>query len=65
MTTTVRVPSDLLASAMAEGNYDSKAVAITEALRLMVRISRLSRLRQKRGSMPDFSLDLDVLRDRV
>ena len=52
-------------AAMKAGKCTTKTATIIAALERLVRDARLSRLRNMRGSMPDFALDLDALRSRA
>lgn len=65
MKTTLDLPVDLLDEAMKAGNCPTKTATIIVALERMVRAAKLARLREMRGAIPDFSLDLDVLRGRA
>ena len=65
MKMTVDLPNGLLASAMEAGKCKTEADAVVRALQMLARSSCTARLRLLRGSMPDFSLDLDVLRSRT
>ena len=65
MKTTLDLPVDLLDAAMKAGKCTTKTATIIAALERLVRDARLSRLRNMRGSMPDFALDLDALRSRT
>jgi hypothetical protein len=65
MKTTLDLPANLLEEAMKVGECGTKTATIIRALELMVRSVKLSRLRAMRGTMPDFSLDLDALRART
>ena len=64
MKTTLDLPSDLLDAAMRAGGCDTKTGTIVLALEQLVRREKLARLRAMRGTMPDLSLDLDILRGR-
>ena len=65
MKTTLDLPVNLLEEAMRVGKCGTKTATIMRALEQMVRSVKLSRLRAMRGTMPDFSLDLDALRART
>ncbi len=65
MKTTLDLPANLLDEAMRVAKCGTKTATIIRALEQMVRSVKLSRLRAMRGTMPDFSLDLDVLRART
>ena len=65
MKTTLDLPANLLEEAMKVGVCGTKTATIIRALEQMVRSVKLSRLRAMRGTMPDFSLDLDALRART
>lgn len=65
MKTTLDLPVNLLEEAMRVGKCGTKTATIIRALEQMVRSVKLSRLRAMRGTMPDFSLDLDALRART
>ena len=65
MKTTLDLPVNLLDEAMKLGKCPTKTATIVVALEHMIRSARLARLRQMRGAMPDFSLDIDTLRGRV
>ena len=65
MKTTLDLPVKLLDEAMKLGKCPTKTATIVVALEQMIRSAKLARLRQMRGAIPDFSLDLDTLRGRV
>ena len=65
MKTTLDLPVNLLDEAMKLGKCPTKTATIVVALEHMIRSAKLNRLRQMRGAMPDFSLDMDTLRGRV
>ena len=65
MKTTLDLPVSLLDEAMKVGNCPTKTATIIRALEEMVRSVKRTRLQDLRGSIPDFSLDLDVLRART
>ena len=65
MKTTLDLPVNLLEEAMKVGNCSTKTATIIVALERMVRAAKLARLQEMRGAIPDFSLDLDVLRGRA
>ena len=56
---------NLLDEAMKLGKCPTKTATIVVALEQMIRSAKLARLRQMRGAIPDFSLDLDTLRGRA
>ena len=64
MKTTLDLPSNLLEEAMRVGKCNTKTGTIILALEQLIRREKIARLRQFRGSMPDFQLDLDSLRGR-
>jgi len=65
MKTTLDLPPKLIDEAMRTGKCGTKTETIILALQCFVRQEKLSRLRSMRGSMPGFSLDLDMLRGRT
>ena len=65
MKTTLDLPVNLLDEAMKLGKCPTKTATIVVALEHMIRSAKLAHLRQMRGTMPDFSLDLDTLRGRT
>lgn len=65
MKTTLDLPTDLLDEAMRLGKCDTKTATIIRALEQLIRSVKLANLRAMRGTMPDFSLDLDTLRART
>ena len=65
MKMTFDLPRELLASAMETDKFKSRTDVVVRALETLVRLSNIARLRSLRGSMPDFSLDLDMLRSRT
>ena len=65
MKTTLELPADLLDEAMRVGKCGTKTATIIHALEQLVRSVKLANLRSMRGTMPDFSLDLDALRART
>ena len=65
MKTTLDLPVNLLEEAMKVGKWPTKTATIIVALERMVRAAKLAHLREKRGAIPGFSLDLDVLRGRA
>ncbi len=64
MKTTLDLPVDLLDEAMKESRCPTKTATIVMALEQLVRSAKLARLQSLRGSIPDFTLDLDTLRGR-
>ena len=64
MKTTLDIPRRLLDEAMSVGNFSTRTATIVGALEQLVRSVRLTELRNMRGSMPTFDLNLDVLRSR-
>jgi len=64
MKTTFELPDRLMAAAMKTGVGSTKTATIVYALEQLVRTARIAKLRALRGAMPDFDLDLDVLRGR-
>ena len=65
MKVTFDLPRGLMTAAMETGNFKTRADVVVRALETLVRLSNIARLRSLRGSMPDFSLDLDTLRSRT
>ena len=65
MKTTLDLPADLLDEAMRIGGCRTKTATIVQALEQMVRSVKLAKLKSLRGTMPDFTLDLDTLRARA
>ena len=65
MKVTFDLPRGLMTAAMETGNFKTRADVVVSALETLVRLSNIARLRSLRGSMPDFSLDLDALRSRT
>ena len=65
MKTTLDLPVDLLEEAMKESRCPTKTATIVAALEQLVRSAKLARLQSFRGSIPDFTLDLDTLRGRA
>ena len=65
MKVTFDLPRGLMAAAMETGEFKTRADVVVRALETLVRMSNIARIRSMRGSMPDFSLDLDVLRSRT
>ena len=65
MKVTFDLPRGLIAEAMETGKFKTKSDVVVRALETLVRLSNIARLRSLRGSMPDFSLDLDILRART
>ncbi len=65
MKTTLDLPVDLLEEAMKESRCPTKTATIVAALEQLVRSAKLARLQSLRGSIPDFTLDLDTLRGRT
>ena len=65
MKTTLDLPTSLIDEAMRAGKCPTKTATIVMALERMVRSIKLARLQKMRGSIPDFSLNLDTLRGRV
>jgi len=63
--TTFELPDHLMAEAMKTGFGTTKTATIVYALEQLVRTTRLAKLRALRGTMPDFDVDLDVLRGRT
>lgn len=64
MKTTLDLPVNLLEEAMRAGRCPTKTATIVMALERMVRSAKLAQLQKMRGTMPDFTLDLDTLRGR-
>ena len=64
MKTTLEIPRGLLDEAMNAGKFSTRTATIVGALEQLVRSIRLVELRNMRGAMPKFDLDLDVLRSR-
>ena len=65
MKTTFDLPDRLMAEAMKTGCGTTKTATIIYALEQLVRMTKLSKLRTLRGTMPDFDLNLDALRGRT
>ena len=65
MKTTLDLPVNLLEEAMRVGRCPTKTATIVMALERVVRSAKLARLQKMRGTMPDFSVDLDTLRGRM
>jgi len=65
MKTTFELPDRLMAEAMKTGCGTTKTATIVYALEQLVRTAKLAKLRALRGAMPDFNLDLDLLRGRT
>ena len=64
MKTTLDIPRSLLDEAMRVGGFSTRTATIVGALEQLVRSIRLAELRNMRGAMPKFDLNLDVLRSR-
>ena len=64
MKTTLEIPRGLLDEAMNAGKFSTRTATIVGALEKLVRSIRLAELRNMRGAMPKFDLNLDVLRSR-
>lgn len=64
MKTTLDIPEQLLQDAQKSSGQPTKTATIVLALEQLIRLSRLAELRARRGSMPSFSIDLDVTRGR-
>ena len=62
--TTLEIPRKLLDEAMSAGKFSTRTATIVGALEQFVRSIRLAELRNMRGAMPKFDLNLDVLRSR-
>ena len=65
MKVTFDLPRGRMAAAMETGKFKTRSDVVVRALETLVRMSNIARIRSMRGSMPDFSLDLDVLRSRT
>ena len=65
MKVTFDLPRGLMAAAMETAKFKTRSDVVVRALETLVRLSNTARIRSMRGSMPDFSLDLDVLRSRT
>lgn len=64
MKTTLDIPQDLLNEAMRSGGFPTRTATIIGALEQLIRSVRLEKLRNARGALPRFALDLDTLRSR-
>lgn len=64
MKTTLDIPQNLLNEAMRSGGFPTRTATIIGALEQLIRSIRLAELRNARGAMPKFALDLDSLRSR-
>ena len=64
MKTTLEIPRGLLDEAMNAGKFSTRTATIVGALEQLVRSIRLAELRDMRGAIPKFDLNLDVLRSR-
>lgn len=65
MKTTFDLPDQLMSAAMATGHGTTKTATIIYALEQLVRQTKLARLRALRGTLADFDIDLDALRERT
>jgi len=63
--TTFELPDRLMAEAMKTGCGTTKTATIVYALEQLVRATKLAKLRALRGVMPEFDVDLDILRGRT
>ena len=64
MKTTLEIPRGLLDEAMSAGKFSKRTETIVGAMEQIVRSIRLAELRNMRGAMPKFDLNLDALRSR-
>ena len=64
MRTTLDLPEDLLTEAMQVTHIRTKTKVIITALEELIRKSKIAELKQYKGSVDDFYIDLNRLRDR-
>ena len=63
MRTTLDLPEELLAEAMASSNIKTKTKVIITALEQLIRRSKISEIKSYKGKI-DLEVDLDMLRGR-
>lgn len=64
MKTTFDLPEDLMDVALQTGCARTKTVTVIYALEQLIRTVKIAKLRNLRGMVPDFDLNLDTLRGR-
>ena len=64
MRTTLDLPEDLLVEAMKTTHIHTKTKVIVVALEELIRKTKIAELKQFKGKLKDFDIDLNQLRDR-
>jgi Arc/MetJ family transcription regulator len=64
MRTTLDLPEDLLVEAMKTTHIHTKTKVIVVALEALIRKTKIAELKQFKGKLKDFDIDLNQLRDR-
>ncbi|BBO72942.1 hypothetical protein DSCW_03590 [Desulfosarcina widdelii] len=64
MRTTLDLPEELVSEAMKATQIRTKTKVIITALEELIRKSKIAEIKQYKGKLSDFDVDLDVLRDR-
>lgn len=64
MKTTFDLPEDLMDAALQTGCAPTKTATVIYALEQLIRTVKIAKLRNLRGMVPDFDLNLDTLRGR-
>jgi hypothetical protein len=64
MRTTLDLPEKLVSEAMKATQIRTKTKVIITALEELVRKSKIAEIKQYKGKLSNFDVDLDVLRDR-
>ena len=64
MRTTLDLPEELVSEAMKATQIKTKTKVIITALEELIRKSKIAEIKQYKGKISDFDVDLDVLRDR-
>jgi len=64
MRTTLDLPEDLVTEAMKATHIQTKTKVIITALEELIRKSKITELKQFKGTVEDLDIDLDTLRGR-
>lgn len=64
MRTTLDLPEELVSEAMKATQIKTKTKVIVTALEELIRKSKIAEIKQYKGKLSDFDIDLDVLRGR-
>jgi Arc/MetJ family transcription regulator len=64
MRTTLDLPEKLVSEAMRATQIRTKTKVIITALEELIRKAKIADIKQFKGKLSDFDVDLDVLRDR-